>query len=89
MSQNVALKPSVQIKVSDTICGKTESYLGLIAQWGGRTSDDTAMRNHSLGTTCSERKRWVRDGSCMHAKILLHLAGGASVQLTTKALHSL
>lgn len=58
MSQNVALKPSVQVKISDAICGETQSYLSPVAQWGGRTSDDTVMRGHSLGTTCGEWKGW-------------------------------
>ena len=57
MSRNVALKPSIQIKISDTLCDETESYPSPIAQWGGRTSDDT-MRGHSLGTTCGEQKGW-------------------------------
>lgn len=55
-------------------CGETKSYLGPVARWGGRTSDDTTMRGRSLGTTSSGRKGWVRDGSRVHEKTRLHMA---------------
>lgn len=53
---------SIQIKISDAICGETGSCLGPVAHGGGRTSDDAARRGHSLGTACGEQKGWQPHG---------------------------